>query len=46
MIHAAPKLDIKELMQVRDQLAIVLDDTFVKESMTNYDLLNPLVSKD
>jgi hypothetical protein len=44
VIHAAPKLDCKELMQVSEQLSIVLDDKFVKESMTNYDLINPVVA--
>ena len=45
IIHSAPKLDCKELITVRSQLAAILDDKFVKECDTNYDLLNPVVSK-
>ena len=44
IIHAAPKLDCKELMDVRKQLSAVLDDKFVRECDTNYDLINPVVS--
>ena len=44
LIHAAPKFDIKELMSVRKMLSAILDDKFVKECDTNYDLINPVVS--
>ena len=44
LIHSAPKLDIKELIEVRKQLSAVLDDKFVKECDYNYDLINPVVS--
>lgn len=46
MIHAAPKLDITELIKVAEQLSCVLDDKFVKESRVNYDLLNPIVAQN
>ena len=44
IIHCAPKLDCQELMDVRKQLSAILDDKFVRECDTNYDLLNPVVS--
>ena len=44
IIHAAPKLDIQELITVRQQLSKILSPDFVRESDTNYDLLNPVVS--
>ena len=44
IIHAARKLDINELLEVRKQLSAVLSPEFVKESDTNYDLINPVVS--
>ena len=44
IIHAAPKLDVKELIAVRQQLAKVLAPEFVRESDVNYDLINPVVS--
>jgi len=43
IIHAAPKLDVKELMQVSAQLSILFEPEFVKECHSNYDLINPLV---
>lgn len=44
IIHAAPKMDVEELMKVRKQLSAVLDDKFVKECDTNKDLVNQVVS--
>jgi len=46
IIHSAPKLDIKELIDVRKQLSAILDDKFVRECDTNYDLINPVVAKN
>ena len=43
VIHAAPKLDCDELIEVRKQLASLLEKEFVKECDSNYDLLNPVV---
>ena len=43
VIHAAPKLEVDELLEVRKQLASLLEPEFVKECDTNYDLLNPVV---
>ena len=44
IIHAAPKLDVPELMQVSAQISILFEPEFVKECHSNYDLINPLVS--
>ena len=44
VIHCAPKLDIKEVMEVRKSLSCILAPEFVKECDTNYDLINPVVS--
>jgi len=44
IIHAAPKLDVDELIKVRKMLQALLANDFVKECDTNYDLLNPVVS--
>ena len=44
IIHCAPKLDIKELMDVSKILSKILADDFVRECRSNYDLLNPVVS--
>lgn len=46
IIHAAPKLDVQELIAVRKQLASVLAPEFVRECDTNYDLLNPVVAQN
>lgn len=46
LIHAAPKLDVQELMQVSQMLSLCLEDAFVKECHVNYDLLNPLVAQN
>ena len=43
VIHAAPKLEEDELLEVRKQLACLLEPEFVKECDSNYDLLNPVV---
>ena len=43
VIHAAPKLEVDELLEVRKQLECLLEPEFVKECDTNYDLLNPVV---
>ena len=45
VIHCAPKLDIKELMIVRKSLSSILAPEFVRECDSNYDLINPVVSK-
>lgn len=45
LIHAAPKLEVQELMQVTKQLNLVLEKSFVKEAHENYNLLNPLVAE-
>lgn len=44
IISAAPKIDIEELLQVRAQLCILLDEHFVKECMHNNSLINPVVA--
>lgn len=44
IIHAAPKLDVDELIKVRKDLASILPKDFVKECDTNYDLINPVVA--
>ena len=44
IIHCAPKLDVKELIEVRKQLSAILAPEFVRECDTNYDLINPVVS--
>jgi hypothetical protein len=46
VIHAAPKLEVDELLEVRKQLECLLEPEFVKECDTNYDLLNPVVAKN
>ena len=46
VIHAGPKLDCKELMQVNEQLSAFMGNRFVKEAMTNYDLLDPVVAQN
>ena len=46
VIHAAPKLDVDELLKVRQQIGALLEPEFVKECDTNYDLLNPVVAKN
>jgi len=46
VIHAAPKLEVDELLEVRKQLACLLEPEFVKECDSNYDLLNPVVAKN
>ena len=45
VIHAAAKLEVDELLEVRKQLACLLEPEFVKECDSNYDLLNPVVRK-
>lgn len=37
-------MECEELLKVREQLLGVLDKSFAKECMTNYDLLNPVVA--
>jgi len=44
IIHAAPKLEVKELIEVRKQLSAILSPEFVRECDKNYDLINPVVS--
>jgi hypothetical protein len=44
IIHAAPKIDVEELMKVRKMLGAVLSADFVRECDTNMDLINPVVS--
>ena len=44
IIHAAPKMDVKELEGVKRELALLLDEHFVKECNTNMDLINKVVS--
>jgi hypothetical protein len=44
IIHAAPKLDVKELLIVRQNLATLMDEKFVKECGHNKDLLNKIVA--
>jgi hypothetical protein len=44
VIHAAPKLDIQELMEVSKQLSTVLSKEVVQEMHTNKDLINRLVA--
>ena len=44
IIHAAPKLDVQELVTVRQHLAKILAPEFVRECDTNYDLINSVVS--
>lgn len=44
IIHAAPKIDVKELLSVRSMLTSILDEKFARECDTNYDLINPVVS--
>ena len=46
IIHSAPKLDVKELLEVRKALSKVLAPEFVKECDTNYDLINPVVAQN
>ena len=46
LIHAAPKLDCEELMEVRKVLCKILDQEFVKECDHNYALLNPVVAEN
>jgi len=46
IIHAAPKMDVNELMEVRKQLALLLDESFVKECNTNPDLINKVVREN
>ena len=45
IIHSAPKLDVEELMKVRQALIKMLEPELAKEADTNYALLNPVVSK-
>jgi hypothetical protein len=44
IIHAAPKMEIDELLQVRIQLGKILGKEFVKHSDTDYSCINKLVS--
>ena len=44
IIHAAPKLDVTELVTVRQHLSKVLAPEFVRECDSNYDLINSVVS--
>lgn len=46
IIHSAPKLDVAELMKVREQLSLLLDEAFVKECNTNMDLINKVVREN
>lgn len=46
IIHTAPKLDIKELLEVRKQLSTILAPEFVRECDVNYDLINPVVAQN
>ena len=46
IIHAAPKLDVQELVTVRQHLAKILAPEFVRECDTNYDLINPVVAQN
>ena len=46
IIHAAPKLDVAELITVRKQLSGILAPEFVRECDTNYDLINPVVAQN
>ena len=46
IIHAAPKLDVKELIEVRKILAKILDPEFVRECDRNYDLVNSVVANN
>ena len=46
IIHAAPKLDVKELIEVRKILSKILDPEFVRECDRNYDLINSVVANN
>ena len=46
IIHAAPKLDVKELIEVRKILSRILDPEFVRECDRNYDLINSVVANN
>jgi hypothetical protein len=46
LIHAAPKMDVKELEEVAKQLALLLDEGFFKECHTNPDLINKVVRQN
>lgn len=39
-------MDVNELMEVRKQLALLLDEGFVKECNTNMDLINKVVREN
>jgi len=44
IIHAAPKLDVDELVEVRKSMLTLFEKDFAHECDTNYGLLNPVVS--
>jgi len=46
IIHAAPKMDVKELEEVKTELATLFDKDFVKECKTNKDLINKVVREN
>jgi len=46
IIHAAPKLDVQELLQVKGQLSLLMDEKFVAECHHNKDLLNKVVAEN
>ena len=44
LIHAAPKINVQELMAVSNSLTKILDEAFVKEARTNMDMINKVVA--
>ena len=46
IIHSAPKLDIQELLTVKAQLSMLMDEKFVNECRTNKDLINKTVAEN
>jgi F0F1-type ATP synthase delta subunit len=44
VIHAAPKLNVEELMLVRKQLGAVLGKEFVLQSDEDKSIINPVVA--
>jgi hypothetical protein len=46
IIHAAPKLDVEELLKVKAQLSMLMDEKFVNECRTNKDLINKTVAEN
>ena len=46
LIHVAPKLNVEELMKVREQLTSVLGKEFVLQADEDYSILNPVVASN